>query len=1101
LTRKLLIALIAISLTLSVFTVFPAPAEAAVTIGLSAAIGTSGTVITVTGTTNTPAAFGTNGTVWMDTVVVNGAYDVGEPYVTFVTSPLGAYSVSFTIPAVLPSSYNFYTIIPLDAPPLSPAAPFTVSMLSPRTGGPGTVVTLSGGGFAASGLFGIIWFDANGDGAYNTGETGVLVTTTTGGALPSGLTIVAPNLVAGGYNVLADIPFGGAVEATSLFTYPTKAFTLTVATGIPGDTLSITAAVGLWASTLHRAYFDSNGNSSWDTGETFVDFTTTATGTLAATLTMTVPEVAFGTYNIRVDVSPFTSPAEASAVFNVILGIVLSPTTGVTGIAATITVRGGGFTASSPGLVWFDLNGDNLFTAGEPSVSVLSSAVGSFTTTLTLTLPAIGVYPIQADLPVGGAVEAFANFSVVAALPAITLAPTTGGPGTVISVTGANFGASITGVLFFDTNMDGAYTVGEPIAVVTTTAGGFITATPLTAPAPLAAGTYAVRADIPFGGAIEASATFTVPALTATRAPTSGGPGTVVTITGSGFTAITGGVIYFDTDGNGAFTAGEPLTAVVTDTAGVIPAGTTITVPTTVAAGAYNIIVDIPFGGAVEATLGFTVLAPTLVVSPLQGVPGETLTITGVGYTVGTLYTVYFDTNGNDAWDAGETSVAAGISAAGALTATLTVPVVTPGAYFVRSDLTAALTAPSVASALFVRPTPIVTLNPTSGGPATIVTIMGLGFPTTALHTIYFDINGDSVWQVIEPFATVIPVLPLGSFLVTLVIPDVTPGSYSIRIDATPLIAPADASVTFTIPVPPTVTASVSPESIVRGDSATLTWTSTNAATLTIFPGIGAAPLSGSIVVNPTVSTTYILTVVGAGGTATASVTLTVTAPPPPPPAPLPTVTASVSPASIVRGANATLTWSTTDATVVSIFPVIGAVPTAGSLVVSPTVTTVYTITATGPGGTVNFNVTLTVTEPPPPPPAPRVVELRIGSTYYKVDGVTLIMDVEPYIEFGRTFVPVRFVVTGLGGTVEWDGETRTVVIWFTKPVLHIRLVIGEPVAVVGTTIVPIDEDPSVVPVIKGGRTFVPLRFLLDRITGSSIEWVPPDVVIMRLPR
>ena len=81
--------------------------------------------------------------------------------------------------------------------------------------------------------------------------------------------------------------------------------------------------------------------------------------------------------------------------------------------------------------------------------------------------------------------------------------------------------------------------------------------------------------------------------------------------------------------------------------------------------------------------------------------------------------------------------------------------------------------------------------------------------------------------------------------------------------------------------VPPTAKLSVSPASIERGRSATLTWSSTNAVSATITPGIGVVPTSGSRDVSPTVTTTYRLTVRNATGqTASATATVAVTDPP-----------------------------------------------------------------------------------------------------------------------------------------------------------------------------------------------------------------------------
>jgi len=82
----------------------------------------------------------------------------------------------------------------------------------------------------------------------------------------------------------------------------------------------------------------------------------------------------------------------------------------------------------------------------------------------------------------------------------------------------------------------------------------------------------------------------------------------------------------------------------------------------------------------------------------------------------------------------------------------------------------------------------------------------------------------------------------------------------------------------------PTASVSVNPNSIQAGQSASLTWQTTNATDVTI-DGIGAVQANGSQSVSPTESTTYHLTAKGAGGSQEASARITVTPPPPPPPA------------------------------------------------------------------------------------------------------------------------------------------------------------------------------------------------------------------------
>jgi peptidoglycan-associated lipoprotein len=76
-----------------------------------------------------------------------------------------------------------------------------------------------------------------------------------------------------------------------------------------------------------------------------------------------------------------------------------------------------------------------------------------------------------------------------------------------------------------------------------------------------------------------------------------------------------------------------------------------------------------------------------------------------------------------------------------------------------------------------------------------------------------------------------------------------------------------------------------------RGESTSLTWSSTNATDLTLSPGIGTVSPEGSTTVSPTDSTTYTITAKGPGGTTDATVRITVSAPAPPAPAPTPSPT------------------------------------------------------------------------------------------------------------------------------------------------------------------------------------------------------------------
>jgi peptidoglycan-associated lipoprotein len=86
--------------------------------------------------------------------------------------------------------------------------------------------------------------------------------------------------------------------------------------------------------------------------------------------------------------------------------------------------------------------------------------------------------------------------------------------------------------------------------------------------------------------------------------------------------------------------------------------------------------------------------------------------------------------------------------------------------------------------------------------------------------------------------------------------------------------------------------------------------------------------------------------------------------PPPPPPAATPTVTLEANPTSINKGDTVTLSWSSTNATQLTVTPEVGQVTAQGSTKVNPTDSVTYTITATGPGGSANATARVTVATP-----------------------------------------------------------------------------------------------------------------------------------------
>ena len=84
-------------------------------------------------------------------------------------------------------------------------------------------------------------------------------------------------------------------------------------------------------------------------------------------------------------------------------------------------------------------------------------------------------------------------------------------------------------------------------------------------------------------------------------------------------------------------------------------------------------------------------------------------------------------------------------------------------------------------------------------------------------------------------------------------------------------------------------------------------------------------------------------------------------------PPPSPSVALSASPASAQAGQPVTLTWSSTNATSVTLEPSVRVVAAQGSTTVRPSQSTTYTVTATGRGGSAHASAQVIITPAPPP--------------------------------------------------------------------------------------------------------------------------------------
>jgi len=101
-----------------------------------------------------------------------------------------------------------------------------------------------------------------------------------------------------------------------------------------------------------------------------------------------------------------------------------------------------------------------------------------------------------------------------------------------------------------------------------------------------------------------------------------------------------------------------------------------------------------------------------------------------------------------------------------------------------------------------------------------------------------------------------------------------------------------------------------------------------------------------------------------------------------------PSVALSASPASAQAGQQVTLTWSSTNATSITLEPSVGPVAAQGSATVRPSQSTTYTVTATGPGGSARASAQVTITSVPSPAAVREPSQEQISSDQREMRGL-----------------------------------------------------------------------------------------------------------------
>ena len=470
--------------------------------------------------------------------------------------------------------------------------------LSTYSGTPGTVVTLTGGGYAASTGF---------SDCLSTSSSSVACVGASGGFtsdglgnIPGGTTLTIPATTGGGYWVITYL--GSTVEA-----FQTKIFTvlagLTISTfeGSPGvcvpwicvsGTVVTLAGGGYAASTLYSYCLSTSGTAVACVGASG-GFTSDGSGNMPSGITLTIPITpqAVGGYYI---ITYSGSTVQAKRSFTVVPDLFILDSSGPPQ-ATIVTLAGAGYRASTLYSYCLSTSSSSVSCVGTPG-SFTTDASGNIPLHVGLTIPNTPTagYWIITYLVLTHVITNQA-FTVV---PSIMITQAIGPPGSFTTLTGLGYPVGSVSYCL-STSSSAVACVGASGSFTTTGTYSIPAATTLTIPTTTQGGYWVITYT---GSTVLASIAFSVvPGLTLSTY--SGTPGTVVTLSAGGYAATTGYSYCLSTSSSSVSCVGASG-SFTSDGSGNIPSGTTLTIPTT-PKGQYWVITY--SGSTVEAFRTFGV--------------------------------------------------------------------------------------------------------------------------------------------------------------------------------------------------------------------------------------------------------------------------------------------------------------------------------------------------------------------------------------------------------------------------------------------------------------------------------------------------------------
>ncbi|MEG6617487.1 copper amine oxidase N-terminal domain-containing protein [Peptococcaceae bacterium 1198_IL3148] len=125
-------------------------------------------------------------------------------------------------------------------------------------------------------------------------------------------------------------------------------------------------------------------------------------------------------------------------------------------------------------------------------------------------------------------------------------------------------------------------------------------------------------------------------------------------------------------------------------------------------------------------------------------------------------------------------------------------------------------------------------------------------------------------------------------------------------------------------------------------------------------------------------------------------------------------------------------------------------------------------------------------------------VVFKVDSNQYFVNNQTpgTRMDASPFIEQGRTFVPVRYLGNALGVTNEniaWNGSTNKAALTLGDKTAELTIGKKQIVATGQTKLT------DVAPMLKTGRTYLPARYVAEAL-GYQVAWDATNGMVIAYP-